>query len=73
MDDTVIVRVVDLPICIRGVTLPHEDGTYNIYVNAKYNIEQQQIIYEHEMCHIRHSDFNNSENIVTVECRAKKA
>ncbi len=46
------VVLVDLPAAARGCVLPEADGSYTIYVNGIYNIEQQREIYCHEMTHI---------------------
>lgn len=69
--DNIIIRVVNLPICVKGVTIPHSDGTYNIYINANYSNEHQKQILKHELTHINNSDFNNYDSIEIVEKRAE--
>ena len=72
MEDNVIVRIVDLPLSIKGVTIPHPDGSYNIYINAKYDIFTQRNCLKHEMCHIRNLDFDNFDKISIIEKRANE-
>lgn len=72
MSEDIIVRLIDLPICVRGVTVPHPDGTYNIYINLKYNADMQKDILRHELCHINYGDFDNFEDIKIVEDRANE-
>lgn len=66
----IIIRIVDLPCHIKGVTIPHLDGTYNIYINAKYSVEMQNDILRHELTHIKNFDFDNFDDIKIVEIRA---
>lgn len=68
--DNVIIRVVSLPYTVRGVTIPHPDGTYNIYINDKYSVETQNKILQHELRHIKNFDFDNFDNIRFIEQRA---
>ncbi len=72
MSNNIIVRTVDfLPLCVKGVTVPSDDGYYNIYINAKYSIEMQNIILRHELEHISNDDFENFDDIGIIEERAK--
>ena len=71
MNDDIIVRTIDMPICIKGVTVPDTDGTYNIYINAQYSAEMQNDILKHELRHVQNSDFDNFDSIKTIEDRAK--
>lgn len=70
MDD-IIVRIIDLPMCVKGVTIPHSDGTFNIYINAKYSNDMRRTILEHELRHIKNFDFDNFDDIKIIEERAK--
>lgn len=40
--DNVIVRYAQLPVRVKGVTLPSNDGYYNVYINSTYSYEMQQ-------------------------------
>lgn len=70
MIDNIIIRLIDLPCTVKGVTIPHPDGTYNIYINDRYSIELQNEILKHELRHIENFDFDNFDNIKIVEKRA---
>lgn len=67
MDDDIVVRYIDLPCSIKGVTQYDENGTANIYINAKLNDEQQRIGLSHELRHVRRNDFYNSYSIRRIE------
>lgn len=71
MDD-ILIRIIDLPLCTKGVTVPSDDGFYNIYINAKYSKAQQGKILEHELKHIEHFDFDNFDPIRFIEERARQ-
>lgn len=60
----------DFPYTVRGVTVPHSDGTYNVYINAKYSVETQNRILQHELRHIQNLDFDNFDDIRIIEQRA---
>ena len=68
--DNVIIRVINLPICVKGVTVPHPDGTYNIFINSQYSIDVQRDTLKHELNHIKNLDFDNFDNIQLIEQRA---
>ena len=70
--DDMIVRTIPLPICVKGVTVPHPDGTYNIYINANYSSEIQKDILKHELRHIYNDDFENFDDIDVCEDRANQ-
>ena len=70
MED-IIVRTINLPLLIKGVTIPCNDGTYNIYINAAYSYDEQKEILNHELKHIKNFDFDNFEDIKFIEKRAK--
>ncbi len=53
------VRLADLPAKVEGVTIPNDDGTFDIYINALFCEEKQQEILEHELRHIRRDHFYN--------------
>lgn len=71
MLNSVILRIIDMPSPVRGVTVPSSDGYYNIYINAKYPYEVQQKILKHELKHVKNNDFYNFDNISELENRAK--
>lgn len=46
------VRVVPLPVGIKGMVSPNNDGTYSIYISSQIPSEQQLESYFHEVDHI---------------------
>lgn len=56
MDD-VCVRMVALPFSVRAVTIPNDDNTFDIYINAGLPMELQNKALEHELMHIRKDHF----------------
>ena len=47
------VRLLPLPLPVRGVVLPNDDGTFDIYINANLSGPQQQAALAHELKHIK--------------------
>ena len=70
MDD-VITRLVVLPLHIRAMVAQDEDCGYSIYLNAALTHEQNKADFIHELRHIENDDFNNADDIIIVEKRAK--
>lgn len=62
-----IVRIIGLPITVKGLTIPDEDGIFNVYINKDMSHEMQWITYQHEMTHIKNSDFSSNEPVVRLE------
>ena len=58
MED-VIIRFMDFPYGIRGCVKQSPDGTYNIYVNARYCHNQNVSTVIHELKHIWNGDLNS--------------
>lgn len=52
-----IVRLVDMPCSVNGVTVLDEDGFANIYINSRLSHDQQQEAIQHELRHIHRDDF----------------
>ena len=51
------VRLIPLPLKVEGVTLPNDDGSFDIYINSRLSPARQQETLAHEMRHIRHEHF----------------
>ena len=64
------VRVLELPASVRGVTVPNDDGTFSIYINALYGDETQRRILCHELEHIARDHFYKDEPIARQEAEA---
>jgi len=61
------VRVVDLPFGVGGCVTPNDDGTFSVYINARYDRRKQQESYNHELRHIERNDFYNGLPIEQIE------
>ena len=68
-----IIRVIKLPPSIKGVTIPDEEGNYNIYINKNMSRKVQIDTYLHELEHIKNNDFSSNEPIPTIEERTKQS
>ena len=51
------VRLVALPRSVEGVTVPNDDGSFDIYINSRLSEGRRQSVLEHELRHIRLEHF----------------
>ena len=67
------VRLVELPRTVNGVTLPNDDGTFDIYLNSLLTEDEQKTALEHEIEHIRQDHFyNDVKPLRQIEAEADK-
>ena len=64
------VRLIPLPARVEGVTLPNDDGTFDIYINARLSPDRQQETLAHELRHIRRSHFSLDMPLTRMEKQA---
>ena len=64
------VRVVPLPLRVEGVTLPNDDGSFDIYINAVLSPHKQQETLAHELRHIRAEHFSLDMPLARMERQA---
>ena len=64
------VRVVELPAAVRGVTVPNDDGTFSVYINALYDDDTQRRTLEHELEHLARDHFYAAAPIAQQEAEA---
>ena len=69
MTDTFI-RLVPLPIKVEGVTLPNDDGSFDVYINSRLSPARQQETLEHELRHIRQEHFYLDLDVERMERQA---
>ena len=67
--DAIIVRTIDLPTTVKGMTVLDEEGDYNIYLNARLSGDLQAVAFRHEIEHIRRGDFYSAESVGEKERR----
>lgn len=73
MGSNIFVRAVALPEAVRAVTVPNDDGTFDIYLNALLPEELQRSALRHELCHIRRDHFYNEDPVWQNEQEADSA
>lgn len=66
----IFVRMIALPLSVRAVTLPNNDATFDIYVNAALPEELQEKALAHELEHIKRNHFYDENPVVQNEREA---
>ena len=65
------VRLAPLPLSVDGVTLPNNDGSFDIYLNSRHPKQKQDETLTHELNHIQQDHFyNDIKGIRTIEQEA---
>jgi hypothetical protein len=69
--DEIIVRYINLPPSVKGLTVRDSSGDYNIYINYGLgeNIRDQAL--EHEKEHIKKQHFDKNELVNKIEKEAE--
>lgn len=70
MLDAVIVRLIDMPETIHGVTRKDAEGDYNVYINAKLSADGRAQAFRHEIEHIRLGHFYEVRSVADLEREA---
>lgn len=65
------VRYTSLPSSVRGVTLPNDDGSFDIYINSVLGEEIQERTLRHEVKHIKLNHFYGEQDVLTDEKEAE--
>lgn len=65
------VRITELPDRVGGVSVPNNDGSFDIYINSLLPPGQQQETLEHELEHIRREHFYLDIPIGQIERQAE--
>lgn len=67
-DQDYFVRLVDFPNWASPVCVtPNDDGTFSVYANARYTIEQIKKHLPHEMIHMEENHFNDERCTLALE------
>ena len=61
--DAVIIRVIDLPYGVDGMTVKDSNDDYNIYLNARLSGDAQALAFRHEIEHIKRGDFWSEKSV----------
>ncbi|MBR2048312.1 MAG: hypothetical protein IJ960_06905 [Oscillospiraceae bacterium] len=70
MGSQVYVRMIAFPRTVNAVTLPNDDGSFDVYINAKLPPELQVKALEHELEHINRDHFYNEDPVGRNELEA---
>jgi len=71
MDDKFI-RIVDMDITTKAVTVLDNESDYNIYINARWATNEQITALKHELQHINRGDFYRDADIYEKETMSKE-
>ncbi len=64
------VRLVELPPTVFGATLPNDDGTFSVYINARLGDAARRETLRHELEHMARDHFYQSASIAAQEAEA---
>lgn len=53
--DAIIVRIIDLPYTVKGMTVKDANGDYNVYLNGRLSSEIRANAFRHEIIHIKNT------------------
>ena len=70
MPSWVYVRYIKLPCCVKAVTVPNIDDTYDIYINSTLNAATQAKALDHEMIHIKQNHHYDNNPVALAEKEA---
>ncbi len=68
--ESIIVRGIELPPKIKGVTVIDGEGDYNVYINTLLSPEAQKRAQKHELTHIIKDHFYNYDPVIINEKEA---
>jgi hypothetical protein len=66
-----IIRKIDLPIGVDGITVLDENGDYNVYLNDRLSYDAQAEAFRHEVEHIKQGHFYRYDDIKVLEEKAE--
>lgn len=65
--DAIIIRTIDMPLGIKGMTVKDENDDYNVYLNARYSRDVRAKAYRHELDHIIKNHFYDGRSVKEKE------
>ena len=65
------VRPVPLPRTVEGVSIPNDDGSFDIYINSNLPMERRKKALEHELRHLKAEHFYLDMPIERMERQAE--
>lgn len=73
MGSNIFIRFLPLPERVRAVTLPNDDGTFDIYINSSLPEELRYKALDHELRHIGQDHFYNDDPVWINEQEADES
>lgn len=64
------VRELPLPAHVEGVTLPFDDGTFDVFINSLMSQEKKRDALRHEIKHISGDHFYSDDSVSDLEKEA---
>lgn len=64
------VRLVPLPLAVEGVSVPNDDGSYDIYINSLLPPSRRDETLEHELRHLKREHFQLDMSVSQMERQA---
>ena len=64
------VRVIELPMTVKGVSVPNDDGTVSVYINSLFGEETRRETREHELSHLARDHFYKGGSVAAQEAEA---
>lgn len=68
--DAVIIRKIELPDGVNGITVLDANGDYNIYLNDQLSPDSQAKAFRHEVEHIKQGHFFVYEELEVIDSQA---
>ena len=65
------VRFVDFPPTVLGATLPNDDGTFSVYINARLGDDARRETLRHELEHMARDHFYRDAPVAAQEAEAR--
>ena len=69
----IIIRIIDLPVTVKGFTVKDENDDYNVYINARLSAAIQGEATRHELEHIVRGHFYSQMPVAEKEQEVKSA
>ena len=67
----VFVKIMDMDTGIAEQVVKNHDGSYTVFINARYATEAQKAAYLHAIGHIENNDFDK-EDVQSIEAEAHR-
>lgn len=71
MLEVINVKIIDMDTGIQEQVVKNHDGSYTVFINARYATEAQKKAYLHAIGHIEDGDFDK-ENVQEIEREAHR-